>query len=392
MSEECPARPLHLQDLAIAGFRGIQELSIRRLGRVTLLAGKNGVGKTTVLEAVRVFAGRGGYRTICDVLESRDEVLGWDSSQRPIPDLTALFHGRDSDESRIAIGPTAPDEQLIVRVVDLTERENLSLWLDEIGQLFPEAAENGSAFGLVVAFKGAHQLLPVVGVAQEHGEHTVFKEVFPALIRRKMARAFSDSTTRIRCQSLGPELMSNHRMANSWDSIVLKPEEDATVRALRLVVDKHVRRVAVVRSQREPPLPSSSARQARVIVQLEGVAERVPLKSLGDGAVRLFGVSLALATAQDGFLLIDEVENGIHHTLQKRFWRLILETAQANNVQVLATTHSFDCVRGFAEASSELDHIESALVRVDRRDEETWAVEYSEDDLRIAAEQTIEVR
>ena len=55
---------LHLPDLTIKGFRGIDELSIPRLGRVTLLAGKNSVGKTTVLDAVRVYAARGRYSTL----------------------------------------------------------------------------------------------------------------------------------------------------------------------------------------------------------------------------------------------------------------------------------------------------------------------------------------
>ena len=50
---------LHLPDLLISNFRGIDRLSIGRLGRVTLLGGRNGVGKTTVLEAVRVYAARG---------------------------------------------------------------------------------------------------------------------------------------------------------------------------------------------------------------------------------------------------------------------------------------------------------------------------------------------
>ena len=50
---------LHLPDLTIKGFRGIEALSIPRLGRVTLLAGRNSVGKTTVLEAVQVYAARG---------------------------------------------------------------------------------------------------------------------------------------------------------------------------------------------------------------------------------------------------------------------------------------------------------------------------------------------
>ena len=52
-------KQLHLPSLSITGFRGIDTLTIPRLGRVTLLAGKNGVGKTTVLDAVRVYAAGG---------------------------------------------------------------------------------------------------------------------------------------------------------------------------------------------------------------------------------------------------------------------------------------------------------------------------------------------
>ncbi|MDE2841210.1 MAG: AAA family ATPase [Chloroflexota bacterium] len=106
----------------------------------------------------------------------------------------------------------------------------------------------------------------------------------------------------------------------------------------------------------------------------------------------MFGVALALANSQGGFLLIDEAENGIHHTIQRDFWRMALLTAQANNVQVFATTHSWDCVAGFAQAAVAAEGVEGALVRLDSDGEGIRAVEYSEEDLQVAAEQGIEVR
>ena len=118
----------------------------------------------------------------------------------------------------------------------------------------------------------------------------------------------------------------------------------------------------------------------------------MPLRSLGDGAVRLFGVALALANSQGGFLLIDEAENGIHYSIQRDFWRMVLLTAQENNVQVFATTHSWDCVAGFAQAAVEAEGVEGALVRLDSDGENIRAVEYSERQLHVAAEQGIEVR
>ena len=63
-----------------------------------------------------------------------------------------------------------------------------------------------------------------------------------------------------------------------------------------------------------------------------------------------------------------------------------------NNVQVIATTHSWDCVRGFAQASAEAEEVEGVLVRLSRQHGDLRAVEYSEKNLMVAAAQGIEVR
>lgn len=357
---------------------------------MTLLAGKNGVGKTTVLEAVRVFASRGHHATLRELLQERDEFLGADGGDPrvPMPNFSALFHGRIPSDSRIVVGPTAIQEQLFVELVDLTEE--LGPLMDES---FPEADVDGSVLGLRAVFRGAQKLLPVVGLPRDPDGQTEFaKAPFDAWQVLRKSTDTSTNSTRIKCNSLGPGLMGNHEIANYWEDVVLTPHEPAVVEALRLVMGERVQGVAVIGSNGHSRRQVGASRQGRAIIRLQGVDDRVPLKSLGDGAVRLFGVALALANSKNGFLLIDEVENGIHHSLQRDFWRMVLGTAQANNVQVLATTHSFDCVRGFAEASSEVSDIASALVRVDRRDGEAWAIEYSEKDLRIAAEQAIEVR
>ena len=60
--------------MAVSGFRGIGQLEIPRLGRVALLAGKNGVGKTTVLDALRIYAARGRYDALRELLVHREEL------------------------------------------------------------------------------------------------------------------------------------------------------------------------------------------------------------------------------------------------------------------------------------------------------------------------------
>ena len=106
----------------------------------------------------------------------------------------------------------------------------------------------------------------------------------------------------------------------------------------------------------------------------------------------MYGVALALATSQSGFLLLDEAENGIHHSRQADFWKMVLQTAQQHNVQVLATTHSWDCVVGFARALNQLEEPEGTLIRLERIGERMRAVEYSRKNLLVAAQQRIEVR
>ena len=99
MDEESLDNPLRLPSLSISGFRGIDALTIERLGRVTLLAGKNSVGKTTVLDAVRFYAARGHRAVLSEILESNEEVATRvdEAGEESIgPWLEAIFNGRDA--------------------------------------------------------------------------------------------------------------------------------------------------------------------------------------------------------------------------------------------------------------------------------------------------------
>ena len=74
-TEALDTKGLHLPDLVIKGFRGIEDLTISRLGRVNLISGRNGVGKTSLLDAIRVYASRGNYYVLSDVLRTHEELV-----------------------------------------------------------------------------------------------------------------------------------------------------------------------------------------------------------------------------------------------------------------------------------------------------------------------------
>ena len=361
---------LHLPNLTIRRFRGIQDVSITGLGRVTLIAGKNGVGKTTVLDAVRAYAARGKFSVITSILTEREELLKLVDDTRGdllAPDWDALCYGRRlSPDSPISIGPTGSAEYLTITNPPLS-REEARRWTTRM-----PGHDYGEARLLKITFAGKEQV-SLLFSSTRHGTEGTWTQ-------------HDDYTPSVPCESLGPSVLSNTDIGRLWDKVALTDDEYRTVEALRLVFGEAIERVAVIGNE------GDSSYGRRVVVRISGQERPAPLRSLGDGAVRLFGVALALANSQGGFLLIDEAENGIHYSIQRDFWRMVLLMAQENNVQVFATTHSWDCAAGFAQAAVDEEGVEGALVRLDSDGEHVRAVEYSERELQVAAEQGIEVR
>ena len=365
------SKDLHLPDLSIKGFRGIEQLSIPRLGRVTLIAGMNGAGKTTLLDAVRVYASRASYSVLTNTLRHREEVsesIDEDGRVTTVPNWEALFFGRRvSSGSQIEVGPENHTARVVIQTLtapvqeDFFDVEDISL---------------GDSPLLRVEFQGGSR--EYHANPRDNLRHS-----------RRSPDSGRDLPARIVCESLGPSVPDNLDMARFWDKVALTDDESRAMRALNLIFGGRVERVALVGDDRRV---SRTPYGRRAVVKISGEERPVPLKSLGDGAVRLFAVALALANSQNGFLLVDEAENGIHHSVQSDFWKMVLTAADTNNVQVLATTHSWDCVAGFAHAATESEAVDGLLIRIERNGENVRALEYTEEDLRVAAQQGIEVR
>ena len=369
MPDASPDQTLHLPNLVIKNFRGIDELTIPRLGRVTLLAGKNGVGKTTVLDAVRVWATRGQVSVFDDTLHKRGDsftVVDREGKQHIGTDKYALFTDRRaSPEAEISIGPSSDSDVLRIAL-----DKNVKLQSGQPTMYRTDDFSVGGSFALVIHFGGSQ--------IYSAGEGRVAINSPP-------------------CNVLGPNGPTDEIVERFWHDAALSPHEDRAVEALNLVVDATVERVAAIDStvSRGDDFRLSLDPyifQRRMMARVKGKDYPAPLRTLGDGAMRTFAVALALAASSGGFLLIDEAENGIHHSIQPKFWNMVLQTAQRNNVQVIATTHSWDCVKGFAQAANELEDVEGLLVRIERVPIGLRAITYDESRLKTVARSGIEVR
>ena len=128
-------KSLHLPDLHISGFRGIKSLDVNRLGRVTLIAGKNGVGKTTLLDAIRVYAARGDFNLLSHLLRVREELVmsvNEEGKDALTPDFKALRYGRTlSPNIPIVIGPQSVQKQLHIVVQPAPPRQQMDMLSDD---------------------------------------------------------------------------------------------------------------------------------------------------------------------------------------------------------------------------------------------------------------------
>lgn len=179
--------------------------------------------------------------------------------------------------------------------------------------------------------------------------------------------------------------MSNEKVSSLWDNINLTDLQNDVIFNLK-IIELKIKGIAIV--------GESEQRISRriPIVRCEGSNERIPLKNMGDGLTRLFQMILALVNVKDGFLLIDEFENGLHWSIHSKVWRTIFEVAEKLNVQVFATTHSQDCVRGFYEAWSG-NEMQGSFYRLQVDSKlGAIAINYSIETLSDALETVVEVR
>jgi hypothetical protein len=127
-------------------------------------------------------------------------------------------------------------------------------------------------------------------------------------------------------------------------------------------------------------------------VKRKGIEQPIPIGSMGDGTWRMLALAIAITQCKGGVLLVDEIDTGLHYTVMADMWRLIFGAAKELDVQVFATTHSFDCIQSLATVCVS-DAATSDTVTLQRIEaDKPKAIPYSEREIKIAAERNIEVR
>lgn len=348
--------------MKIEGFRSFLDFSVANLARVNLFVGRNNAGKTSLLEAVEILATNSPEGLIRGPRRRNEDIYG--SSREFLQDHFAhLFHGHSVEvgkKFRISGQPKSFVECEIVPDADATqleliEDEPLSLELDSGSMPFQD---------LDITFR-----------SNSYSE--------PISLRGGFRRAMRFEGVNEPVNFIGTDEILGRHLAYQWDKIVLTSEEKHVTQALK-IIDPRIERIAFLAEGRK----SAPA----IFLRLKGSQQRLPLGSVGDGLKRLLSLAIHLSSSAGGWLLIDEIDTGLHYSALEGLWRLIVRTAKRLNVQVCATTHSLDCVNALA-AVIEAEKLDNQLVSLQRVEaERDKAIEYTAEEIVVAASQNLELR
>jgi predicted ATPase len=372
-----------IQYLMLKNYRVFHDFRLSALSRVNLLVGKNNSGKTSILEAINLMASGCDPRVLSRIARQRGEIFFEAEDREPgrrsttYADISHFFHDHVFElGGQFAIETDDGMGQLTARVINVADAAS------EVQQfLFEELGPLRAAFAIRV----------------ETDKHPQGRLIFPVTeegaISVDQIYRFGRGTKSLRPDDspaalfITQDSLERAPMSEMWDKVITDGRERDVVKAMNILEPK-VSNIFFLTSERTIRFESRGG----ILVAFEGASRRYPLGSYGEGMRRLLALSLSLASTRGGILLIDEIDTGLHYSIMGEMWLLVVEAAKQYNIQVFATTHSYDCIKGLAWLCENHPRLkrEVSLQKIDRNLSE--AVGLDGDQIQIAQAEDIEVR
>ena len=367
----------------IENFRLFDRLTVEPLARVNLIVGQNNAGKTALLEALWLHSGQNSPELAHRMNTWRGlpgsepgeffPDLFWDyRTDLPIK-LTANYQGKDNSEkllitrqprlaSAVPMAPSVPDRQRpLSQSDDRRETEIIFEYVDAQGDKFTSRAWLESAQLELPIPPGMQQEVNLASLRiQREGQNT-----------DRRSTVFLHSSGRI----APPELAARFGRAEIKGHL-------AEIESVLQLSEPRLRRLTAV-----PAFDGLSLIYCDI-----GTGRIMPIALMGSGFIRLLEITLAFAETANGAVLIDEIENGLHYSVLAEIWKAINNLSKKFNVQVFATTHSYECVEAANNAFNELESNELYLHRLHRQDNLMKATTYKKEALNMNIEYLWEMR
>ena len=355
------------ENLHISNFRGIHELKIDGLSRINLFVGSNNSGKTSVLEAMFLLSGAGNPRLPTSINSFRslkfvsDNVWRSFFNRMNITSPIVMEGLKDGAANRLSISP-------ITDASDLGEVDSHSPKdSDSSSQAGSKSSSESSVLGLDLVYEETDLQ------GTRHTRSQVFEEK-------------RDVRTRVLEGKLEPKrALFTNDLTITYSEIALRLE--------RMLVDKKDKLLVDVARKLDGSVSGFVLGANGTIFVDIGLSKMLPVQLLGNGMVKLLVVNLNAYEARNGILLIDEIDNGLHHSSLDLLWKSLIRSAINYDVQVAATTHSYECIKALVD-STEGESMEDMIrvFRTETTDDKVKVTVFDRDALTRFMEREWEVR
>lgn len=350
--------------IMIENFRGIRHIEIDNLERLNLFVGKNNSGKSSILEAI--FLNIGAMNS-----ELPLRINAFRNYDR-IDDMTfrSFFYNLQIDHYiKISSEIDMPQQRRDLTIKAIYERQTNGKIIDI--KDIPMGEHSSESKQVVV---GLQHILKI----REKGNG-----------RGKEYKAF------VKQKGLGAEIVQPNNYSESLFGVILAPRmmpKDNAKRLARIQFEKREKQLIEILREIEPLLLNVVILDNNYIFADIGKKNLIPFALLGDGINRLLTYLLAIYESPNSIVMIDEIENGFHHKSLEILWKAIFAASKELNVQIFATTHSWENVRTFANVAKEKNEESYKLFRIESAESKNEAIEYEPVLLQEALESEWEIR
>jgi ABC-type lipoprotein export system ATPase subunit len=275
-------------------FRGFRDLTLDGLKRVNLIVGPNNCGKTSLLE---------GLCILCE------------------PKQVDMLPGR--------LRPKGQDDE--TRYFRWLLRDGAQTSLGSLNAIFDSSREAASEVELKYEGKRDRRLQQrSLGISLGNVKDDKWALVHDG----EKTGIHSRGGAAQRCCIVSTETRPADQLVTLFGRAQRMQDGEEALIALLKAVDPRIRKIRI------DPDPKGN----QIIVDT-GLSELLPLTQLGQGVQRLVAIFSEVIGDSPKAVLIDEIENGVHHAVQETVWSGLATMAEQLDVQVFATTHSDECLR-----------------------------------------------
>jgi AAA15 family ATPase/GTPase len=362
-----------LKNLRIKNFRCFENFELKNLKRVNIFVGDNNSGKSSVLEAVGFLYPT--VRNYMDIVVSRESsiyrhsaMIGISTGRFQFSKLDYLFHKKKTDLNKIQISSELNDS--IIDVSMSISKDDIFLNRNAMrrygGEAEPIFKEDIKTFVVDYKYKKISQQIGFSNIGAGKSSIDGFEEYDIEL--------------------LFDSIPSTKEVTMKWNKIIENSGLEAEAKYIKLL------------QKFDPEITNIRTKLGEDLLFFKKEGYETNLSNMGNGFKKFFDILLTaelMSKRSDKLkiLCIDEIDNGLYHDKQDLFWEQIIKLCEEYNIQLFATTHSYDSLKNISKIALN-DKYEDVLqvVRLEKFDGKILQTKISQEELETMIDNHYEIR